>query len=221
MRADVPPDLLAVLDAARHDQRVQELLIGAPRAEVVGDAGAREALEDLGAVTLPARVGAAPERRVYRHGEDVREEVAHGVHDLDARFVVLDGDVHVLAEDQVRPRHHLQVLDQPVVVRAGRDRHRRPMRERVRAGGGDAQAVGAREADDLGAQPRHLAPRLLHVAADRRADLDDRVVHLALDLGLEQRLALRKHLLDVRLQLVRRGIDDLELFLDPDRERRS
>ena len=57
------------------------------------------------------------------------------------------------------------------------------------------------------------------VGADRRADLDDRLVHLALDLVLQPLLAFGKHLGDVRLQLARLRIDDLKLFFDPEGER--
>ena len=51
-----------------------------------------------------------------------------------------------------------------------------------------------------------------------RADLDDRLVHLALDLIAERRRARREQLGDVRAQLPGLGIDDLELFLDADGE---
>ena len=57
-----------------------------------------------------------------------------------------------------------------------------------------------------------------HVLADRRADLDDRLVHLALDLVAERRRSRREQLADVRAQLPRGGVDDLELFLDADGE---
>ena len=90
----------------------------------------------------------------------------------------------------------------------------------MRARGGDAQSALAAEVDDLAPQPRHFAPRVLDVGADRRADLDDRLVHLALDLVLEPLLPFREHLRDVRAQLARLGIDDLELLLDAEGEGR-
>ena len=42
MRPDVPPDLLAVVDAVQVDQQVDVAFVLAPRAEVIGHAGARE-----------------------------------------------------------------------------------------------------------------------------------------------------------------------------------
>ena len=58
------------------------------------------------------------------------------------------------------------------------------------------------------------------VGADLGADLDDRLVHLALDLIAEAPGALDvEQLGDVRAQLPRVGIDDLEFFLDADGER--
>ena len=92
------------------------------------------------------------------------------------------------------------------------------MRDRMRAGRSDAQSVLAREANDLAAQTGHLAPRLFDVLADGSADLDDRIVHLAFDLFAEPLLSLSEHFLDVRLQLPRLRIDDLELFFDAERE---
>src|SRR5690349_1590263 len=91
----------------------------------------------------------------------------------------------------------------------------------MRSRRGDAQAVAAREVDDLAPQPRDLAPRLGHVAADRRAHLDDGIVHLALDLVFEDLLPLGEHLLDVRAQLARLRIDDLELLFDAEGEGRG
>ena len=90
----------------------------------------------------------------------------------------------------------------------------------MRSRGGDAHAVLARQADDLPAQPRDFRAGLGDVAADRRADLDDRVVHLPLDLVLEPLLPLGEELLDVRFQLARLRVDDLELFLDAEGEGR-
>ena len=65
-------------------------------------------------------------------------------------------DVDVQAEDQQRSRELLQLLDDVLVALAGRDDLVHPARERMRAGGGDAQpdALGgvgeiAPVADDL------------------------------------------------------------------------
>ena len=57
--------------------------------------------------------------------------------------------------------------------------------------------------------------------ADLGADLDHRLVQFGLDLLAEDELALLEDLRDVRLQLPRLRVDDLVLFLDPDRQRRG
>src|SRR4051812_22138497 len=88
-------------------------------------------------------------------------------------------------------------------------------------GGRDAHAVASREADDLAAQIRHVLADLGDVGADARAHLNDRLMHLGLDAFLEKEPPLFEHLLDVRAQLARLRIDDLELLLDADRESRA
>src|SRR5437762_2343529 len=62
-------------------------------------------------------------------------------------------------------------------------------------------------------------PQLLDAAADLRADLDDRLVQLALD-RIAKRLGARgQQLRHVRAELPRVGIDDLKFLFDADRER--
>ena len=70
------------------------------------------------------------------------------------------------------------------------------------------------------AEPHQLGPRLGRRLADLGADLDHRLVQLGLDLLAEDELALFEDLRDVRLQLPGRGVDDLVLFLDAERQRR-
>ena len=177
-------------------------------------------LEDFGAVAFPAGVLAAPERGVDRQREDMRQEVPRRVHDMDAGLRIFDGDVNVQTEDQVGPRDHLQVIDDLVVALVGRDRYAGPVRDRMRARGGDAQAALSHQVDDLAPEPGHLASGVLDIGADRRADFNDRLVHLALDLVLEPLLPFREDLGDMRPQLARFRIDDLKLLLDSEGEGR-
>jgi hypothetical protein len=58
-----------------------------------------------------------------------------------------------------------------------------------------------------------LVAKLGNAAADLGADLDDRLVHLALDVLTECRGARGQELADVRPQFPRVRVDDLELFL--------
>ena len=97
------------------------------------------------AVALQARVAPEPEGRVGGQGEEVRQEVARLVHDVDRQLAVLDADVDVEAEDQVGARDLLQVLDDVVVAPFVGDQLVLPVGERVGARGGDAHAVCARE----------------------------------------------------------------------------
>src|SRR6266498_2328988 len=90
----------------------------------------------------------------------------------------------------------------------------------MRSGRGDPQPIIARDADDLAAQTDHFPSRLAHVLADRRADLDDRLVHLALDLILQPLLPLGEQLLNVGSQLARLWVDDLKLLFDAEGEAR-
>src|SRR5207302_8007573 len=69
-------------------------------------------------------------------------------------------------------------------------------------------------ADDFLAQ-------LVDAGADLGADLDNRLVELALDVVAEGRGARREELGDVGSKLPGRRIDDLELFLDANGERVS
>ena len=63
------------------------------------------------------------------------------VHHVDRSLAVLDADVDVQAEDQVGARDHLHVLDDLLVALVGMDLLRAPVGERMRAAGGEPQAV--------------------------------------------------------------------------------
>src|SRR5262249_2637240 len=159
-----------------------------------------------------------PERRAGRERQQMGEEIAGLVEQLDRARLVRHGDVDVQAEDEERPRELLQLFDDALVARAGGDDLVLPARERMRAGGGDAQtdALGARR--QLAPDPADLLVQLADVGADLGADFDDRLVQLALDLIAERRRRRAEQLRDVRAELPRVGIDDLEFFFDADRE---
>ena len=94
------------------------------------------------------------------------------------------------------------------------------MRKRVRPGGGNFEALFLGEESQVAAQPDNLPARFLHVRANVRAQLDDGLVHLGLDVFLERHVTLLvfENLLDVGSQFARLGIDDLELLLDAEGE---
>ncbi len=148
----------------------------------------------------------------------MRQEVAHFVHQIDHDRSIRHADVHVQAEDQQRPRELLQFLDDVVVADAGRDDLVFPAREGVRARRRHRQADALGRARQLPPVAVDLLAQLADVGADLRADLDDRLVHLALDLLPEHRRARRQELGHVRPQLSALGVDDLEFLLDAEGE---
>src|SRR5437867_6572043 len=64
----------------------------------------------------------------------------------------------------------------------------------------------------------NLAHRTASIVTNLRAELDDRLMHLWPDLLLQNHFAASQNLLDMRAQLARLRIDDLEFFLDAKRE---
>ncbi len=124
----------------------------------------------------------------------------------------------VQAEDQERPRQLLQFLDDVLVAFARRDILLAPFRKWMRAGGGDAEAHAFGRRRQATPNPVHLGVELVDVLTDLRADLDDGLVELALDLIAQDRGARRQELADMRTQLPGGGIDDLKLLFDADRE---
>jgi hypothetical protein len=86
------------------------------------------------------------------------------------------------------------------------------------ARGRDGQAVAPGQPGELAAQADDLAAGHLDVLADGGPDLDHRLVHLRLQLVLEQLPAGFQKLLDVGAQVPRLQVDELELLFDPQRE---
>jgi hypothetical protein len=59
-----------------------------------------------------------------------------------------------------------------------------------------------------------LPSRVSGIAANLGADFHSRLVQLGFDLFLQHHFAIGQDLLNVRTQLARLGIDDLQFFLD-------
>jgi len=187
--ADVPPDFLGVVDAVGFDEEVDEVSVFAPGGEVIGDVGAGELIEYFAAVTFEAGLEAEPEGGISGEAEDVGDEVAGGIHDVDGGFAVFDADVDMEAEDEVGAGDGLHVLDDGGVAFVGVDFLFAPVGEGVCGGGGDAEAVVFGEADDAGAEFAEVGFGFLDVAADTGADFDDGLVHFGLDAFGEDALA--------------------------------
>ncbi len=110
--AQIPPDLGRILDDAGPHQHIDGARILLPAVEPLGQARPRQLLEGREPVALEARVEPFGKGRGRRQHQEVRQEIAGLVHEVDAQFVVLDPDMHVHAADHHAPRHAGEVLRQ-------------------------------------------------------------------------------------------------------------
>src|SRR5439155_22165635 len=88
----------------------------------------------------------------------------------------------------------------------------------MRACGRNFQALLSGDLCQLAAKLDNLLSRRRRVAADFCAQLDDRLMHLGLHVLFQAHVAVGENLLNVRTQLPRVGINDLEFFLNPESE---
>src|SRR5690606_24469955 len=177
-RAQVPPDARGVLDQAGVDQYLDVALVLGKALEAFRDPRTRQRIEDGQPVTLEAGVAAVPERRRARQREEVRQEIAELVHEIDAQLLVADTDVNVHAADDQSSRRRLHFGTQQVVTLLLGLLLLRPVAERVRGGGDRRQAVTRRDVDASLPQAREAGAHFLHRVADARADLDLRAQEL-------------------------------------------
>src|SRR5207302_7434039 len=84
----------------------------------------------------------------------------------------------------------------------------------MRACSRDLQSRAFRGGDEFAARAMHFNAQLADVLADARTRLDDGLMQFVLHLLCDIRRSRGDELADVRTQLARRGINDLELFLD-------
>ena len=218
VRADVPPDFFAVVDAIQLDEEIDEIFVGAPRLELLGNAGAREAAEDRGAEGFQTGIAAHPERGTGGEREKVRKEITDHVHHIDGGLLVGHGDVNVHAENQKRAGELLEFLDDVFIALAGGDDLVDPTGKRMGTGGGDLQSNAFGGGDELAARAVHFDAELADVFADFGSSLDDGLVHLAFYLFSDSGRSGRNQLHDVRTQRAGSGVNNLELFFDTDGE---
>ena len=86
------------------------------------------------------------------------------------------------------------------------------------AGRGDGETDALGTADEFPSSAKDLFAKFGHVVADPRAHFDDRLMQLPFDLLAEGWSAGRQQLGDVRSELPRLRIDDLEFLFDAHRE---
>ena len=134
---------------------------------------------------------------------------------------MLDADVNVQAENQVRSSHGLHVFDDLQITLVGIDVLHAPVREGMRRAGRQQQPMLARQANRSSPQVGDIFPGLADRPAHAGPDLDDRLMHLGFDLLLEQHLALGDELgVDVRAEVERLGVDGLVFLFDAEGEGR-
>ncbi len=218
----VPPDTRGVFDETGVHEDIDVALVLRVARESFRKTGARQRIEDREPVTLETRIAAFPERRGTGQGQQVRQEVRHLVHQVDAQFVVVDADVDVHAADEQAPRCSLHLDGQCVVAVLLRLLLFGPAAERVRRGGDRRHAVVRSHVDDDAAQPPQFDFRFLDVVTDLGADLDLRAQELGRHLRAATLFALgHETFRRVDHQAARLLVDEQVLFLYPYRERRT
>src|SRR6267378_4289123 len=166
MRANVPPDFLAAVDAVELHEETKKVFVGAPGLELFGNAGTREAAENGGAERFQTGVAAHPEGRTGGKREEVREKIADHVHHVDGGLFVWHGDVNVHAKNQQGTRELLEFFDNVLVTLARRNDLVDPAREGVRAGGGDLQAGALGGSNQFATRTMHLDAKFADVFAN-------------------------------------------------------
>jgi hypothetical protein len=125
----------------------------------------------------------------------------------------------VQSKNQVSAGYELHIFDDILVTLSRRNLLRPPVRKRMRCGGGQPQAILARQSDHVLPQTFEFYLRLTDIGADRSAYLDDRLVHLSLDALLQNQLSLLNDFgVDVRTQIPAFGVDGLIFLFDSERE---
>src|SRR5207253_3896169 len=118
------------------------------------------------------------------------------------------------SENQVCARKRLHVSHDFLIAFAFSDELIAPVRKRMGPDRCDLQSAAAGEIRQLAPQLNHMRPRVVDRIANLGPEFDDRLVHLGLDLLLEQDLATLEDFLNVRLQLARLRIDNRKLLFD-------
>ena len=221
LRPDVPPDPGVVGEHAEPGETLDPGLPGAVGAEPRRRAGAGQLGEDRRPHGEHPGVLAVDERRVRGECENDGQPRQHRLEPLVALLGARDADMHVQAVDALPARRVADAPDHLEVALLLHDRQRLQVRARVSAGGRDDEPVRPRAPAGGGAQLAERSDGLADVGADARVELDHRGVHLGLQRPRQPvggRVA-QEHL-DRSDRLQRSGVEDHQLLLDPDRERR-
>ena len=126
--------------------------------------------------------------------------------------------MNMQSEDEIRPGQQLHVAHNFLVALSLGNELIAPMRKWMRADRRDLEFAAPGQRGETTSQLRHMRPGIIDVAANFRAQLNHRLMHLRLDLLLERKFAVLQNFMNVRAQLARLGIDDGEFFLDAEGE---
>src|SRR3954465_8056759 len=99
MRPDIPPDFLGVVDTVGLYEQVNETLILAPALKGVGDVGARKLVENFAAVRLQSGIHSLPEGGIGGKSQDMGQEIARRVHQVNGRFPIFHADMDMQTEN--------------------------------------------------------------------------------------------------------------------------
>src|SRR5205814_4480499 len=144
----------------------------------------------------------------------MRQKIAGLVHHMNRRFAVRNSNMDVQSENQVCARKRLHVAHDFLIAFAFGDELVSPVRKWMGPDRCDLQSAAAGEVRQLAPQLNHMRARVIDRIANLGAEFDDRLMHLGLDLLLEQDLATLEDFLNVRLQLARLRIDNRKLLFD-------
>src|SRR6266850_3523304 len=216
MRPHVPPDFFAVINAIQPHKQIHEIFVGAPRFELFRHAGSREPPEYRRSKRLQPRVSPHPERGARRERQQVRQEIAHTVHQIDGGLLIRHRHVHMHPEDQQRPRQLSHFFDDVLVAFTRRNHLVDPARKGMCARGCHLQPRALRRRYQFAARPVHFDAQFADVIADARPGLHNGLVKFVFHLFRNVRRNLGDDLADVRTKLARCRIYDLKFFLDAD-----
>ena len=221
-RADVPPQLAAVVDELHAPVFVDEAAVLLPRPQRTGHPGARNAADEVQPIGLEAGVMPGVERGRGGQGVQQRQVAPERGHDADARIPVGEARVNVHTADDEAPHAFLERGREPHVALRRGDRLRPPRREGMNGGGHRRRPVPFRRLDH---DPPGFAQRVAHVG--------DRVAHpgIGLDLGTQELphdlvgtasllAGLEDALVGFDDEVAGVGIDEEQLLLDPECDRR-
>ena len=133
---------------------------------------------------------------------------------------LVDGDVHVHAEDQLAARDVLQLVDELAVAVARGDALPLEEAERVRSRRAEAAPLLARDVGDVAAERGEVAVDVTGVVADRSRHLEHRLHQLGVQaVGVLAFDDGREHGVDVLHEIPRLGVEQHVLLLDAERVR--